>query len=218
MKRLTAIAIAIISICGIYQEAHAKGSSGGRGGFSSSRSSFSSFRSTSSSYSKSSNYTPSSTVNASKWSWNTPSPAPTKPAYQPPKVVAPTTYAATPTKLTISPPKPAYVPKPVVVSPKPTYTYVPPVVPRRETKEVRHYHNNGGADLATVAITAAAITAMSNNSHASQQPQQIVINTQEPNGDVSKTVVVSNQGLVSTPKEKPIKFEIVNDCDKWVCD
>jgi hypothetical protein len=37
MKRLTAIAIVIIFICGIYQKAHAKWSSGGRGGFSSLR-------------------------------------------------------------------------------------------------------------------------------------------------------------------------------------
>ena len=96
-----------------------------------------------------------------------------------------------------------------------TITYVPPVVPRRETKEVHHYHNNGGSDLATVAITAAAITAMSNNSHA--QPQQIVINTQEPNGEVAKTVI-SNQGIVIAPKEKPLKFDMVNDCYKWVCD
>lgn len=209
MKRLTAIAIAIISICGIYQEAHAKGSSGGRGGFSSSRSSFSSFRSTSSGYSKSSNYTPSSTVDASKWSWNKPSPAPTKPAYQPPKVIPPT-------KMAITPPKPAYAPKPVVASPKPTYTYVPPVVPGRETKEVHHYRNNGGSDLATVAITAAAITAMSNNSHA--QPQQVVINTSGQTPDQDKTVVVSNQGVVVTSKEKPLKFDMVNDCYKWICD
>lgn len=217
MKRLTAIAIAIISVCGIYQEAHAKGFSGGsRGGFSSSRSSFSSYRSTSTGYSRSSNYTPSSTVNASKWSWNTPSPAPTKPAYQPPAMVSSTVYAAKPKTLAISPPKPVYTPKPVVVTPKPTYTYVPPAVPRRETKEVHHYHNSGGSDLATVAITAAAITAMSNNAHA--QPQQVVINTSGQTPDQDKTVVVSNQGVVITPKEKPLKFDMVNDCYKWVCD
>lgn len=213
MKHLIAIAVVIFSMFGMYQEAHAKGSIGGfRGGFSASRSSFSSFRSTSSSYSKSSSYTPSSTVNASKWSWNTPSSPPTRPAYQPTKVVAPTTYAATPTKL-VSPPAPVYVPKPIVATPKPTYTYVPTPV-----REVHHYHNSGASDIATVAITAAALSSMSNNAHAQAPSQPIIINTSSSDDNANKTVVVATQGTVMVPREKPIKFEMVNDCYKWVCD
>lgn len=201
--------IFIIMFFMVTSNAYAKSFSSSRSSFSSSKTSHSSYRSTSSNNSKKTNYSSSSTVDASKWSWNKPSPAPTKPAYQPPKVIPPT-------KMAITPPKPAYAPKPVVASPKPTYTYVPPVVPRRETKEVHHYHSNGGSDLATVAITAAAITAMSNNAHA--QPQQVVINTSGQTPDQDKTVVVSNQGVVVTPKEKPLKFDMVNDCYKWVCD
>lgn len=189
----------------VASNAYAKSFSSSRSSFSSSKTSYSSYRSTSNNNSKKTNYSSSSTVDASKWSWNKPSPPPTKPAYQPPKVVAPTTYAATPSV-------PTYTPKPVITRP---YTaYVPSVTKEKEV--VHHYHNSGGSDLATVAITAAAITAMSNNAHA--QPQQVVINTSGQTPDQDKTVVVSNQGVVVTPKEKPLKFDMVNDCYKWVCD
>jgi hypothetical protein len=199
----------------VASNAYAKSFSSSRSSFSSSKTSYSSYRSTSNNNSKKTNYSSSSTVDASKWSWNKPSPPPSKPAYQPTNTTKPTARSVVMSKPAVVAPvasvaipktvKPVYVQRQIVLD-KPKYTYAQkPAVVYRE----RNSHRDND-HIPLIAVAAVAIASTSDNVYA---------NTQNVPVQIPNPVLVDTQQQLKVSSVKPIKikFDFVNDCEKWVC-
>lgn len=244
MKSIFSLFVAFLLVLVTFDEALAKGSSGGRGGFSSSRSSssFSSSRSSYSSYSSSRSsssstssrnaFSKSSTQSYTTPKWAAPAPkvVPVPKPTPTPKFVTTKTVTTSPgitttrkvTTVSSSKPVPLSNPTSVVTSMREKcqrdrlpYSYCKSRGYWHPDQD-RYAHNDSGSGAVAAGIaTGVAVGALLSSNSSNAAPSQTVVVQAAP----TAPGVVSTPVTTTTTQPQPLikPFPLINDCSDWVC-